>query len=194
MPDTILQPTASPPRDDLTSLSTDTRQRFLDWAQAYGASRAAVYVANTGFGYGDTDTSDLSERLYGHLASDLNSGGTIGEQWVRALHQYYSEPANYDVIDEKVMIEANMYGLPFYTFSGTPQNPPPAVTPPSHAVEGGVDTAHLPAVTGFNISQADPAHPLLFVDPEPSRRLDVHAERRAVDDGDAVGLLPARAA
>ena len=40
---------------------------------------------------------------------------------MRALHQYYSEPSNYDVIDEKVMVEANMYGLPFYDFAGTPR-------------------------------------------------------------------------
>jgi len=163
VPDTLLRPT------DITTLDADTQQRFRDWAQAYGNARAAVYVANSGFGYGDTDTSDLSERLYDHLANNLNSGGTIGEQWVRALHQYYSEPSNYDVIDEKVMIEANMYGLPFYGFSGTPHNPPPAVTPPAHSVQGGVDTANLPAVNGFNIGQFDPLHPKLFGDSSPSR-------------------------
>ena len=80
------------------------------------AAKAAVYVGNTGFGYGDTDLIDLSERLMDHFANNINSGGSIGEQWVRALHQYYAEPSNYDVLDEKVMIEANMYGLPFYDF------------------------------------------------------------------------------
>src|SRR5262249_39293514 len=83
----------------------------------------------------------------------INSGGTIGEQWLRALHQYYSEPSNYDVLDEKVMIEATMYGLPFYTFGGTPRNVPVAPTPPTHSVVNGVDTASLPAVDGFNFTQ-----------------------------------------
>ena len=131
----------------------DVQRRFKDWAQAYGAGAASVYVANTGFGYGDTDVADLSERLYDHFASNLNSGGTVGEQWIRALHQYYAEPSNYDVIDEKVMIEANMYGLPFYGFGGTPQHVPTAPTPPTHAVVGGVDTAHLPALGGFNFAR-----------------------------------------
>ena len=159
LPDTLLRP------DALTSFDSDIQRRFKDWAQAYSSARAAVYVANTGFGYGDSDTSDLSERLYDHLANDLNSGGTVGEQWVRALlHQYYSEPSNYDVLDEKVMVEANMYGLPFYGFSGTPRNVPPTVTPPTHAVEGGIDTAHLTNATGFSIGQTDTAHPRLFVD------------------------------
>jgi hypothetical protein len=159
VPDTILAPYTP------ASLGSDIQRRFLDWAQAYAQQKAAVYVANTGFGYGDSDTIDLSERLYGHLASDLNSGGTIGQEWVRALHQYYSEPSNYDVLDEKVMVEANMYGLPFYGFSGTPHNVPQAPTPPAHAVEGGVDTAHLPLVNGFNIGQADTLHPRLIDDP-----------------------------
>ncbi len=145
VPDTLLRP------DLLTAQSTDVQRRFKDWAQTYSAGAAAVYVANTGFGYGDTDVSDLSERLYDHFATNLNSGGTIGEQWVRALHQYYAEPSNYDVIDEKVMIEANMYGLPFYSFGGTPQHVPPTVTPPAHSPVNGVEAAHLPVVSGLNI-------------------------------------------
>ena len=133
------------------------------------------YVANTGFGYGDTDTIDLSERLYGHFASDLNSGGTVGEQWVRALHQYYSEPANYDVIDEKVMIEANMYGLPFYTFSGTPQNPPPAVTPPSHSVVGGRRHGASAGRDRLQHRPERPGPPAPVRRPEPTGRVDLHA-------------------
>ena len=164
VPDTILQPTAAPPRDDLTSLNTDTRQRFLDWAQAYGRPNAAVYVANSGFGYGDTDTIDLSERLYGHLASNLNSGGTIGEQWVRALHQYYTEQANYDVIDEKVMIEANMYGLPFYSFTGTPQNPPPTVDAAEPRGRGRRRHRAPPGSRRLQHRPVRPGNPHLFVD------------------------------
>jgi hypothetical protein len=160
VPNTLLLP------DTPESQGTDVARRFRDWAQSYGAGAAAVYVANTGFGYGDTDVSDLSERLYDHFANNINSGGTVGEQWVRALHQYYSEPSSYDVIDEKVMVEASMYGLPFYTFAGTPQHTPPAVTPPTHGVEGGVDTAHLPAITDIHV-QPSPATngATLFSDP-----------------------------
>ncbi|MGB2875383.1 MAG: PxKF domain-containing protein, partial [Gaiellaceae bacterium] len=146
VPDLIMRP------DTPANFGADNK-RFLDWAQAYLQAKTAVYVANTGFGYGDTTTVDLSERLMDHFAHNINSGGTIGEEWVRALHQYYSEPSNYDVIDEKVMVEATMYGLPFYDFGSiTPQNVPSPPTPPSHAVENGVDTAHLPEIAA-NIQQ-----------------------------------------
>ena len=128
-------------------VSSDDQKRLLDWAQAYMSSKTAVYVANTGYGYGDTTTIDLSERLMDHFAANINSGGTIGEQWVRALHQYYSEPGNYDVLDEKVMVEANMYGLPFYGFTGSPVNVPQAPTPPATVADGNFSTAHLDAIT-----------------------------------------------
>ena len=128
-------------------VAPDDQKRLLDWAQAYMSSKTAVVLGNTGFGYGDTTTIDLSERLMDHFAANINTGGTIGEEWVRALHQYYSEPANYDVIDEKVMIEATMYGLPFYSFTGNPVNVPPTPTPPTTVADGGFDTAHLDPIT-----------------------------------------------
>ena len=149
-------------------VSAEDRKRLLDWAQAYSQIRTAVYVANSGFGYGDTKTVDLSERLMRQFAQNLNSYGTIGEQWVRALHSYYETAGTYDVVDEKVMAEATMYGLPFYGYSGTPQNPPPAPTPPTTHLDGGLDTASLPAIAP-NIQPQDagdgqtlfrdPAHP-----------------------------------
>ena len=155
--------------DTIANVAPSDQQRLRDWAQAYMNAKAAVFVANTGFGYGETTTIDLSERLMDHFANAINSGGSIGEQWVRALHRYYSEPSNYDVIDEKVMVEANMYGLPFYDFgTAQPQNPPPGITNPSHAVDPntGIDTASLPAITA-NIQQqtlTDGTNRSLFVD------------------------------
>jgi hypothetical protein len=149
--------------DSIATVAAADQQRKLDWAQAYMRSKTAVFVGNSGYGYGETTTTDLSERLMDHFAADINSGGTIGEQWVRALHQYYSEPSNYDVIDEKVMLEANMYGLPFYGFTGTPVNPPPTPVEPTHGVDPatGLETAPLPLIQP-NIQQ-DPLSGL-FVD------------------------------
>ena len=136
--------------DNIATVAAGDQQRLRDWAQAYMNARSAVYVANTGFGYGDTTVIDLSERLMDHFASTLNSGGTIGEQWVRALHQYYGEPSNYDVIDEKVMVEANMYGLPFYDFG--PTAPPSPALPPT--VPGGSDSVQLPTIAA-NVQATD---------------------------------------
>jgi hypothetical protein len=129
-------------------------KRQRDWPQAYSQIRTAVYVANSGFGYGDTKIVDFSERLMRGFARNLNTGGTVGEQWVRALHDYYATAGSYDVVDEKVMVEANMYGLPFYGYTGTPQNIPPTPTPPPTHDDGGLLTATLPAITA-NITQHD---------------------------------------
>jgi hypothetical protein len=146
--------------DNIATVAAGDQQRLRDWAQAYMNARSAVYVANTGFGYGDTTVIDLSERLMDHFASTLNSGGTIGEQWVRALHQYYAEPSNYDVIDEKVMVEANMYGLPFYDFGSTA--PPSPALPPT--VPGGSDSVQLPTISASVVGQDAGGGRSLFVD------------------------------
>jgi hypothetical protein len=147
--------------DTLAAVASGDQQRLRDWAQAYMNAKAAVYVANTGFGYGDTTTIDLSERLMDHFAGTIKSGGTIGEQWVRALHKYYSEPSNYDVIDEKVMVEANMYGLPFYDFgTGTPPSPETPPTVPA----GSPDSFQLPTITANVLGQPVDGGRSLFVD------------------------------
>jgi hypothetical protein len=128
------------------NLSTDVERR-TDWAESYLASKAAVYIAQTGFGYGDTETVALTERLLKLFAEKLNSGSTsIGEQWIEALHSYYLTAGAYDVFDEKAMIEATFYGLPFYRFNPntitpvTPPAPPPLPTP---TTEGSVQVSSV---------------------------------------------------
>ena len=93
------------------------------------------------------------------------------------------------------MIEANMYGLPFYSFGGTPQHTPPAVTPPTHARRGW--RRHGASAGGRRLQH--PGQPgqrrhLALLRPAAAGRLDVHRRRRPVDDRHAVGLLPAGAA
>ena len=116
--------------------------RLDDWAQRYLRAKTAVYIANTGFGYGDTVTVALTERLLGLFSKKINSDDTtIGEQWVDALQSYYLTAGDYDVFDEKAMIEATFYGLPFYRFR-TPGTASP-LTPPATAPDGTVDVATL---------------------------------------------------
>jgi len=97
------------------------RPLYQDWPQTYAQDRAAVYIANTGFGYGDTETVAASEKLLKLFAESMNRGSsTIGDNWLDAVHKYFLGSAVYDAYDEKVMLEATFYGLPFYHFGSPP--------------------------------------------------------------------------
>ncbi len=113
VPDTLLGPTPT----------AFQRARLLDWTQSYAQARAAVYVANTGFGYGDTVANALSERLMSIFAGKLPGGGTIGERWLDSVHEYFGTAGVYGVYDEKALTEATLYGLPFWSLG--PEGPAP---------------------------------------------------------------------
>ncbi len=113
VPDTLLGPNPT----------NFQRARLLDWTQSYARARAAVYVANTGFGYGDTVANALSERLMSIFAAKIPRGGTIGERWLDSVHEYFGTAGVYGVYDEKALTEATFYGLPFWSLG--PAAPPP---------------------------------------------------------------------
>ena len=98
----------------------DTASRLRDWAQALAQNGAGVYVANTGYGYGDFDTIALSERLMTMFAHNLASDGSIGRKLVLAKQQYFASIASYDPYAEKALAEATFYGLPFYRIGTGP--------------------------------------------------------------------------
>jgi hypothetical protein len=103
---------------------TSPVNKYLDWPQLYAQDKAAMYIANTGYGYGDSASVALSERLLALFAKNLHSdSGSVGEEWVNALQQYFATAGAYDVYDEKVMEETTFYGLPFWHFS-TPGSSP----------------------------------------------------------------------
>ena len=55
-----------------------------DWAQTFAAAKgASVYLANTGFGYGDSDTVAYSEDLNARFAANLADGMTAGAAFAR---------------------------------------------------------------------------------------------------------------
>lgn len=98
--------------------------KALDWPQLYGQKGVAAYIGNTGFGYGDSDTVALSERLYALFAKNLHSdGNSIGEEWAQALQQYFATAGAYAVYDEKVLEESTFYGLPFWHFTTSGSSP-----------------------------------------------------------------------
>ena len=108
--------------------------RLEDWAQYYAQNRAAVYVANTGYGYGDTETLALSSRLMTLLAQNFQDDSLpIGDKLVRAKHAYFDSAGAYGPYDEKALEEATLYGLPMYRINGTS-------TPPAQAPQGVVST------------------------------------------------------
>src|SRR5206468_5327857 len=48
---------------DSLGSATSPVNKYLDWPELYAQKQAAMYIANTGFGYGDTESVALSERL-----------------------------------------------------------------------------------------------------------------------------------
>jgi hypothetical protein len=109
---------------DTLGSATPSPNKYLDWPELYAQKQAAMYIANTGYGYGDTASVALSERLMSLFAKNLHSdSGSVGEEWVNALQQYFATAGAYDVYDEKVMEETTFYGLPFWHFSTAGSSP-----------------------------------------------------------------------
>lgn len=105
----------------------------LDWAQAY-ASAGAIYVANTGFGLGDTHAVALSERLMALFANRLDGNLTAGDALTVAKNEYLGGLGLYSNYDEKVLMQTTFYGLPMYRLG--PPVVPPAPAPPAPTVTG----------------------------------------------------------
>ncbi|MGI9607629.1 MAG: hypothetical protein ACR2P0_15985 [Acidimicrobiales bacterium] len=105
-----------------------------DWAEAF-IDQQAVYVGNTGFGYGDTETVGYTERLLQLFARNLvnpinvdaldpNDITTIGQAMQFAKQEAYSELVDVSVYHEKAIQESTLYGLPFFRV-GVPAQPAP---------------------------------------------------------------------
>jgi hypothetical protein len=102
----------------------------LDWAQAF-TQRGATYIGNTGYGYGDTYQLAYSERLALYFAQALQGGPSpigVGEALQRAKLNYYNALSKFESLDEKVLGEWTLYGLPMARVHlPTPRTP--TVTP-----------------------------------------------------------------
>jgi hypothetical protein len=104
----------------------------LDLPQAF-VRRGATYVGNTGYGWGCRGGSCLSEVLMYKYTQNLSRGSSasIGQAFLSAKQTYYDEEGDFDGYDEKILIEATLYGLPMFelTTLGTlgPEDPFPSV-------------------------------------------------------------------
>ena len=95
-----------------------------DWAEFMG-SAGALWVANTGYGYGDTDTVALSEKLMSLLADQLDHSSSIGDALTVAKQRYAASLAVVSPYDEKALMESTFYGLPMWSLPSpaTPSSP-----------------------------------------------------------------------
>jgi hypothetical protein len=116
-----------------------------DWGQSYAAKGAIGYIAQSGYGLGETAGVAYSEKLHALLAERLDGSLTVGQALVFAKQEYSAMPltGGYDV---KVIDAAGLYGLPMYKV-GTG-----AVTPPSTPLPLVTDAATGLTAANFNIS------------------------------------------
>lgn len=104
-----------------------------DWAQTFLGSGAAAFVGNTGYGYGDDTAVALSEALMADFAAGLGDYDTVGEALLYAKQNYAADLTVYGSFDEKALMEATFYGIPFYRLNNTvvPVPVPDPVTEPA---------------------------------------------------------------
>ena len=81
-----------------------------DWAQTFAGRGTAVFVGNTGYGYGDFKTVALTERLMKLFAQNLDGNSDVGRALLEAKRDYYLSSGNYQGYDEKVLQQAVFYG------------------------------------------------------------------------------------
>jgi hypothetical protein len=99
--------------------TTEESLRLLDWPQVF-AQRAAVYVANSGYGYGDSEAIAFSERLMALYAQQLGQArATAAQALMFAKQQYFTEPTPLGVYDAKSLQQAIFYGPPTYRIGST---------------------------------------------------------------------------
>src|SRR3954447_8037126 len=127
-----------------------TPSRAQDWPQTFAAQKA-IWVANTGFGLGDTAAVALSEELMRQFAQRLNGSVTAGQALQFAKLAYFGSLGAYGVYDEKAMEETVFYGLPMWRVGGPAYhagdtlptlNPAAPTDPPAaHVIKSdGIDT------------------------------------------------------
>jgi CSLREA domain-containing protein len=90
----------------------------LDWAQAF-AQKGAVFVAGTGYQYGDTDFLEYSERLYVYftqqLMADTGAPVPLGQALMAAKRDYLARTPEMRGLHEKSLLQITLFGLPMMT-------------------------------------------------------------------------------
>jgi CSLREA domain-containing protein len=164
----------------------------LDWAQEFADKGAAAYVANTGYGYGDSTAVAYSEDLNGRFAEGAVGGATtnatgasltLGEALTAAKQSYKGDLGIVGAYDEKAMAELTLYGLPMYRIGGS------GIAPPPTAPTSGLATkqALLSPLTAGPTTLSAPASSFL-IDPITGLHIESFAADRTF--GSAVSVPP----
>ncbi len=95
-----------------------------DWAQTF-TGIGAVFVANTGYGYGDDTVVGATEDLMRRFATGLGASLTAGQALAQAKQQYLAATKYVTPFDEKVSSQVVFYGLPQFRVGDAPVTPPP---------------------------------------------------------------------
>ncbi|UCC85560.1 MAG: hypothetical protein JSV81_11890 [Anaerolineales bacterium] len=97
------------------------RVTIPDFPQAFAQQSAAAWVANTGYGYGETVTVADSEQLMLFFTQELGryQSVSVGQALVEAKKRFVDDTGvgGFGVYEEKSMIEATLYGLPMHRVS-----------------------------------------------------------------------------
>ena len=102
-----------------TGGTTPDQSRLDDFAQVLARDKRAIgYLANTGFGYGDTEIVGYGERFLQLFTQNLDGTMTVG-QAVREARESYTKEGTLGVYDAKVVAESTFYGFPFAKVGAT---------------------------------------------------------------------------
>lgn len=85
----------------------------LDTVEAW-VNHGASVIGNTGYGWGYNGSIGLSELLMLDLTMQVldSDATTSGQALMAAKQQYYTEDVQLDKYDEKILMEATLYGIP----------------------------------------------------------------------------------
>ena len=103
-----------------------------DWAEAFSQAGVGAYIAQSGFGYGSSDSVQLTEALLVAFSERLDGNATIGDALRFAKNSYLARvgAGSISVYDEKSAQQAILFGLPFSTPDVASPPPPPVAPPP----------------------------------------------------------------
>jgi hypothetical protein len=134
------------------------------WTELFGSSNDE-FIANTGYGIGDSDMIAYSVRLLDDFAGNIGPSMNIGQALMFAKQTYAAQGSvqgSIPPIDAKALQELTFYGMPNYVIgtSGTSapsvvQPPPSTVTPtapdPQDLTVSNIDNVAVSAPSGTGI-------------------------------------------